>query len=115
MLYHCTRAEYAKRYQIFGFRDFYFSQVSRQSGVWCIDRPLSSRDGYEHALDACFAIDIPRAAIPEHAEIALDAEGTHYLIPAAILNRYPRALLSIAERNDAVTIWHDPRRAESEG
>jgi len=76
---------------------------------------LSTRDGYEHALDECFAIDIPLAAVPEHTEIECDAEGTHYLIPAAVLNRYPRTQLSIAERNHAVTIWHDPRRAEYAG
>ena len=93
-VYHATSSEAADAIEREGFRDARDARGTHLiaeafSGVWVADLPLDSDEG-PPSSDAFFIINIPEPDIADFEFVEEDKPYREWLIPADLLNRYPR-------------------------
>lgn len=80
-----------------GFRDaegcYMTSEVWR--GVWLSDNPLDENEGAKGA--DLLAVDIPLEAIADYEWVEEGKSYREWLVPAEVVNGYPRRLLTADE------------------
>ncbi len=105
-VYHLTRAEYAAAIVRRGFRDGTgpFLTARQHNGVWVSDRALGIEAPLKLHKCACFEVDIPEALIKPREWIENERAYREFLIPAAVLNGFPRRLLPLREGQSIVAL-----------
>lgn len=92
-VYHIARAEEAADIEARGFRD----PSNRYLGIWVADRPLLGESGIEIGLAACFEIRVADRVLVGRERVEEGKEYRKFLVPARLLNRYPRRRLTPRE------------------
>ena len=97
-VYHVTSAKNAKGITSNGFRDSTgrYMTANDYTGVWVSDSPLDINE-MGGAFDACFEIEIEENIISKYEWIEDEKTYREWLVPATILNRYPRRIMSQEE------------------
>jgi len=90
-VYHVTSSEAADAIEREGFRDARGTIPGSAgfNGVWVADLPLDSTEVAKGA-DAFFIISIPESDIVDFEFVEEEKPYREWLIPADLLNRYPR-------------------------
>jgi len=98
-VYHVARAEEASDIEAHGFREpsGRYLADSLNDGVWVADRPLLAESGVEIGLAACFEIQVPDRVLMGRERSEQGQEYRKFLVPALLLNRYPRRRLTLYE------------------
>lgn len=101
-LYHSTSNDAAVCIQRDGFMESSLQDVV--FGVWLSDRPMTACDGVASQSDICFCVDVPLEfdlsdfeAITEGKPIEAYRE---WIIPAHLVNNWPRRILNETEIDD---------------
>jgi hypothetical protein len=78
-----------------GFRDATGTYLTENeyAGVWVADEPLSGGDGGVFGEHPYVVVDIPEEVIAEFEWVEDLKTYREWLVPAALLNQYPRHLL----------------------
>lgn len=89
-VYHVTGADAAGSIEAHGFRDSHGTYLtdSEHIGAWVSDSPLTVQSGIEDPV--VFEIDVPMEVIAEFEWIEEGKGYREWLVPAVVLNSYPR-------------------------
>ena len=94
-VYHVAKAENASDIDTHGFQGpGRYLADAQPGGVWVADRPLLAESGTPIEVAACFEIQVPDRVLLSREWIE-DGKGYRkFLVPALVLNRYPRRRLT---------------------
>lgn len=98
-VYHVARAEEASDIEARGFREpsGRYLADSLTDGVCVAERPLLAESGIEIGLAACFEVLVADRVLTGRERVE-DGKGYRkFLVPALLLNRYPRRRLTLYE------------------
>jgi hypothetical protein len=98
-VYHIVRSDDAPEIDARGFREpsGRYLADSLENGIWVADRPLLAESGIEIGLAACFEIQVADRVLAGRERLEEGAEFRRFLVPALLLNRYPRRRLTLYE------------------
>ena len=98
-VYHVVKSEEASDIELQGFREpsGRYLADSLNDGVWVADRPLLAECGIEIGLAVCFEIQVADRVLMGRERSERGSEYRKFLVPAVILNRYPRRRLTLYE------------------
>jgi hypothetical protein len=98
-VYHIVRSAEAPDIEVRGFREpsGRYLADSLENGICVADRPLLAESGIEIGLAACFEILVADRVLVGRERVEAGKEYRQYLVPALLLNRYPRRRLTLYE------------------
>jgi len=94
-VYHVTSVESAEAIREHGFADATDTYLTRSeyTGIWVSDSPLNVND-MGGASDVCFEVETTEDSISEFEWVEEAKTYREWLVPAEVLNRCPRRVLT---------------------